>query len=447
MNPHSATAPAALPRGLREVGAGRYLIQVTRDGQKLTRRVAGTRAEAVRALERANLELGARLASLPAQAPSLPSLQSGPPLPPLPALPPPSSPTPSASAVPSQPAPVGSCATLAEFLAVGGRYENHQQRQQNFNTQRKLESVIRHLVASPLGELRLDAIRTADINSYVTWRMKTPLSFAVRKDGQPWARKPKAPSAATVNKSLQVLKSALRFAQEEGLVASVPTIRMQRASDAKRVRGPSRAQLAQLLEASRPLAVELSAHNPEAHWLPEVLVLLSEFGLRPAELFRLTWASVSFDHHGDGAGRGAIYVEEQTRLGFKPKNGKRRLIPMSALAREALQRLQARKPKPTPEDLVVPNRDGLPFIKLDTPEVKGGGTYLWKRLRALVPDAPASMYSLRHYFAEQRLAFDKVPLHVVSRWMGHSKVELTSKQYGDFAPDNLEQWTYLPTAN
>jgi len=43
--------------------------------------------------------------------------------------------------------------------------------------------------------------------------------------------------------------------------------------------------------------------------------------------------------------------------------------------------------------------------------------------------------------------FDKVPLHVVSRWMGHSKVELTSKQYGDFAPDNLEQWTYLPTAN
>jgi len=57
------------------------------------------------------------------------------------------------------------------------------------------------------------------------------------------------------------------------------------------------------------------------------------------------------------------------------------------------------------------------------------------------------MYSMRHYFAEQRLAHDKVPLHVVSRWMGHSKVELTSKQYGDFAPDNLEQWTYLPTAN
>ncbi len=328
---------------------------------------------------------------------------------------------------------------------MGGRYENHQQRQQNFNTQRKLESVIRYLVASPLGELRLDAIRTADINSYVTWRMKTPLSFAVRKDGQPWARKPKAPSAATVNKSLQVLKSALRFAQEEGLVATVPTIRLLRASDAKRVRGPSRAQFAQLLEASRPLAEELSAHNPEAQWLPEVLVLLSEFGLRPAELFRLTWASVSFDHHGDGAGRGAIYVEEQTRLGFKPKNGKRRLIPMSALAREALQLLKARKPSPTPEDVVVPNRNGLPFIKLDTPEEKGGGTYLWKRLRALVPDAPASMYSLRHYFAEQRLAFDKVPLHVVSRWMGHSKVELTSKQYGDFAPDNLEQWGYLPT--
>ena len=74
---------------------------------------------------------------------------------------------------------------------------------------------------------------------------------------------------------------------------------------------------------------------------------------------------------------------------------------MSVLAREALQRLQARKPAPTPEDVVVPNRDGLPFIKLDTPEGKGGGTYLWKRVRMLLPDAPASMYSLRHYFAEQ----------------------------------------------
>ena len=48
-------------------------------------------------------------------------------------------------------------------------------------------------------------------------------------------------------------------------------------------------------------------------------------------------------------------------------------------------------------------------------------------------------------FAEQRLAHDKVPLHVVSRWMGHSKVELTSKQYGDYAPDNLDQWAHLPT--
>jgi N6-adenosine-specific RNA methylase IME4 len=109
---------------------------------------------------------------------------------------------------------------------VGGRYENHQQRQQNFNTQRKLESVIRYLVASPLGELRLDAIRTADINSYVTWRMATPLSFAVRKDGHPWARVPKSPSAATVNKSLQVLKSALRFAQPDEKLKALDVARL-----------------------------------------------------------------------------------------------------------------------------------------------------------------------------------------------------------------------------
>jgi len=45
------------------------------------------------------------------------------------------------------------------------------------------------------------------------------------------------------------------------------------------------------------------------------------------------------------------------------------------------------------------------------------------------------------------LALGHRPIHVLYRWMGHSKVELTSKLYGDFAPDHLEQWGYLPTAN
>lgn len=42
-------------------------------------------------------------------------------------------------------------------------------------------------------------------------------------------------------------------------------------------------------------------------------------------------------------------------------------------------------------------------------------------------------------FAEQVLTAG-VPLHVTSKWMGHPRVELTSKRYGNYAPDNASQW-------
>jgi integrase len=31
---------------------------------------------------------------------------------------------------------------------------------------------------------------------------------------------------------------------------------------------------------------------------------------------------------------------------------------------------------------------------------------------------------------------------LVSRWMGHSKVELTVKRYDHFAPENADQWAW-----
>lgn len=49
--------------------------------------------------------------------------------------------------------------------------------------------------------------------------------------------------------------------------------------------------------------------------------------------------------------------------------------------------------------------------------------------------------NLRHFYAVQNLARG-VPLHIVSTWMGHSSIELTSKRYGRFASDAKEQWHY-----
>jgi integrase len=87
----------------------------------------------------------------------------------------------------------------------------------------------------------------------------------------------------------------------------------------------------------------------------------------------------------------------------------------------------------------VTNLQGMLYIRLDTATQKGGAPG-WKRLSPL-SGVPISMYAMRHYFAEQTLGAG-VPIHVVSRWMGHSKLELTVKRYGHFAPENADQWAW-----
>ncbi len=106
------------------------------------------------------------------------------------------------------------------------------------------------------------------------------------------------------------MSSALRFAQREGLLETMPYIEMLPETEAKRVHGPSLEEYQHVLSAAerlRPLA-----------WLPEVVKLVAEFGLRPGEVFSRPWSSVDWTHQGNGTLRGGVYVEEQKRSGFIP---------------------------------------------------------------------------------------------------------------------------------
>lgn len=397
-----------LPKGLRHLGEDRWLIQLAKDGKRLTKRVRGSRAEALRVLQDAPVELGKLLggAGSPSRRGSSGHGGGGR----------------STADVP----------TLGAFLSVGGRFENHQLRHQSERTRRKLDSPIRYLLASPLATRRLDDITARDINDYVEWRMKVgQLSFSTTKAGAPRKARATEVSAPTINKSLGVLSAALNFARREGLVESVPHIEKLSEANARRVHGPSKEELVALLEAAEKL-------RPDAPWLPEVIELVVQFGFRPGELFSLTWESVDFEHKGNGKNKGCVYVEETQHVGNVVKERKRRLIPMTPRGREVLERLKQVATAAT--DFVVPNRFGLPYIRLDVPGMKGGGAGIWKKLRALT-HVNVTLYSLRHAFAEQTLTAG-VPLHIASRWMGHSKLELTSKRYGDFAPDNASQWDW-----
>jgi hypothetical protein len=137
---------------------------------------------------------------------------------------------------------------------------------------------------------------------------------------------------------------------------------------------------------------------------------------------------------------GAIHVEEQSKSGFVPKEGKRRLIPMSPLGRQVLEKLKAREADLGDDELVVPNDKGLPYIRLSMAGQKGGGTSVWK---APLPEGGREGVDVhRPALLRGADAVGQRALHVTSRWMGHSKVETTTKRYGNLAPDNADQWDF-----
>ena len=397
--------PSKLPPGLRLVGPDAFLIQIQRKGVPLTRRVHGKLKEALRELERAKVELGERIAALATAVPMA---------------------TTSTTAVA---APALSSPTLEDWLV--GRFKDHQERHQSERTRRKLESPIRYLLASDLAQMPLHAIGTAEINGYISWRMKVgTITFAERKDGKPYKPRALKVGAVTINKSLRVLSTALNLARRERTITEVPTIEFLAETDARGRWAPTREEYNLVVQAAERL-------RDEAPWLPELIELLAEFGLRPSEALTLPWSSVQWRHRDSGDGRGGMWVEEQGHV-FMPKNGKRRFIPFTVRGREVLQKLYARTPPPKDSDLVIPNTHGLPYIRRDVPGLKGGGAGVWKKLKELTGLRELSMYSLRHYFAREHLAAG-VPLHGVSKWMGHSKVELTAKRYGEFSADNADQ--------
>jgi len=170
------------------------------------------------------------------------------------------------------------------------------------------------------------------------------------------------------------------------------------------------------------------------------LVRLEEIA---ATLFRLTWRSVDTSL---GPNReGAIRVEEQTRsrlVGGKkwtPKNGRFRVVPLSPRAREIIADLR-RRANPSPEDQVIPNVEGCPYVRLQSAG-KGSGTAAWRVLKEAMGHS-VRWHSLRHLFAVRCLQRG-IPITVVSQWMGHSDVNLTVKRYGRFAAEAKEQFAWI----
>jgi len=392
--------------GILEVAQGQFVVQVARQGKRVTRRVQGATADAERVRAEMLLELEQE------QLQGSTTMQPG---------------------SPGQ----SSARTLKEWLR--GRYAERSRLLHKESTADVFESQVCYLVYY-LGDRPLDEVaRLETINWYTEQRLKDPaLSFALRKDGKPRRARVERVSNVAINKSLSVLRAALNLAFKEGLLAEQPRVELLPEDDARPIVPPSDTELNAILsEARAPALLDV------APLLPEAIELAVETGLRKEELFRLTWRSVDTSL---GPNReGAIRVEEQTRsrlVGGKkwtPKNGRFRVVPLSPRAREIIADLR-RRANPSPDDLVIPNVEGCPYVRLQSAG-KGSGTAMWRVLKEAMGHS-VRWHDLRHLMAVRCLQRG-IPMAVVSQWMGHSDVNLTVKRYGRFAAEAKEQFAWI----
>ncbi len=247
-----------------------------------------------------------------------------------------------------------------------------------------------HLVPF-FGKQRLDAITQRQIEGFKAHQIDKGL-------------KP-----ASVNRHLSVLGRLLRCAMEWRLIGEMPTINTlpEPQADFDWLRP---AEVGRLLDIARSM-------RPQ--WFVFFLLAVRT-GMRKGEIYGLHWRSVDF-----GARR--ITVEHNCwrgRLGT-PKNGKTRVVPMTADLVEALSAWRQH----SAGEIVFPNKEG---------GLVSGQTTANEALSRALKKAGlrhVRFHDLRHTFASH-LVLQKCSLKVVQVLMGHSSVRMTER-YAHVADEQL----------
>jgi integrase len=274
---------------------------------------------------------------------------------------------------------------------------------------------LRALFGLTLNTKRLDQITAFDVERWRTARLKA------------------GKAAATVNRDLSVLKSALRLAVRWKLLATYPLadVRPARVDTAGRVRFLSPDEETRLRtalaarddtrRAERDSANRWRRERGYVEWpalagysdhLTPLVLLAINTGLRRGELFNLRWQDVD-------RVRNILTVE-----GVTSKSGQSRHVPLNTEALRVLHTWQG-PDTPDPSAYVFASFEGA---RLD--DIKSG----WLPLIKAATVTAFTFHDLRHTFAS-KLVMAGVDLNTVRELLGHSDIKMTLR-YAHLAPEH-----------
>lgn len=243
--------------------------------------------------------------------------------------------------------------------------------------------------------IAVEKVRRADVARYIHER---------KKDGV---------TGSTINRELDLLSAAFNYAADvlEWNVRN-PTIRMSLKESEPRLRWLTREQADRLI-------LEASKVGWKSPHLADFIRLALNTGCRKNELLKLSWDRVNLE---------AGYIRLD---GTNTKNGKRRFVPLSAVAREALENRAKFRAEHCPESpWVFSHRNGERV------------QFLQNGFETACKQAGISdfrVHDLRHTCASW-LVSAGATLPEVKELLGHSSIEMTER-YAHLSPDNLARVT------
>lgn len=221
-------------------------------------------------------------------------------------------------------------------------------------------------------------------------------------------------AASTVATTRAVVGSIFRAAMVEGIIHSDPTAGM------RSPRGRAREKVRALTqEQARSLLAHAAALDPDTH---AALALGLLAGLRSGEILALRSCDIEAR-----ALRVEVSVSREDGVKVPKSSAGRRLVPIAAPLRDALDRLGTREFLVWPE--VEREGEGIGLLQ--------ARLYTAARRACKAVGFEGGPHALRHTFCSLLVA-SGTPIAWVTKWAGHADISLTYRRYGRWLPPENE---------
>lgn len=282
--------------------------------------------------------------------------------------------------------------TISAFFA---EWLQHVATHKEPSTANVYRSIVDRIIVPRIGTISLGNLSTAHVQKFA--------DALVQDEVKPRTRQ----------MAFSLLRTALRYAVRTGRIERDPSAAIAKPSHQRK----------DILPFTKDESLRLIQHTIDTHWHAMVVLALTT-GMRQGELFGLLWEHIDLKAGKLRVVQAAAEVAGKVSIRKPKTSNSSRTIELPPVAVEALKAHRA-----------ILMREGNASSKLAFPAPRGGlmprSTFrhrYWLRMLKAINAKPRGFHHCRHTYATLALGAG-VPVHVVSRVLGHSKASTTLDIY------------------